>query len=289
MAESLDETVAALTPAARGAIRRVLESPLFELIPLKNVLAQARHLPNGATVSVTASPAKGMDATLELADALQDLGFAVIPHLSARLVADRSHLERILKRLHDRDMRRIFLVGGDADQPGEFFDGLSLLEAMDDIGHGITSIGIPSYPEGHAVIPEPLLDRALLDKQGHADSMTTQLCFSGDAITDWLGRQRSAGVTLPVTLGMPGATDRLRLLKISARIGVGDSIRFLRKNVAAAARFVLPGSYNPAELLEELGERLDDPLLDVRGVHIYTFNSCDTTEEWRQRYLEALA
>lgn len=285
----LDQNVDALTSAARGAIRRVLENPLFEVIPLKNVLAQVHHLPDGATVSVTASPAKGMDATLELAEALQDLGFAVIPHVSARLVADRAHLERIVKRLHDREMRRIFLVGGDADEPGEYFDGLSLLEAMEDIGHEFTSIGIPSYPEGHAVIPEPLLDRALLDKQQYASSMTTQLCFSGEAITSWLGRQRTAGVTLPVILGMPGVADRLRLLKISARIGVGDSIRFLRKNVAAAARFVLPGSYNPAELLEELGEQLDDPLLDVRGVHIYTFNSCDTTEEWRQRYLEAMA
>lgn len=284
----LDQSAEALTPAARRAIRRVLENPLFELIPLKNVLDQVRHLPDGATVSVTASPAKGMKATIDLAEALQDLGFAVIPHISARLTANRSELETMIERLRDRGMQRIFLVGGDADDPGEFLDGLSLLEEMEDIGHGFTSIGIPSYPEGHAVIPEEALDRALIDKQPYADNMTTQLCFSGDAITTWLTRQRAAGVTLPVTLGMPGVADRLRLLKISARIGVGDSIRFLRKNTAVAARFVLPGSYNPAELLEELGEQIDDPALDINGVHIYTFNSCDSTEEWRQSYLESL-
>jgi methylenetetrahydrofolate reductase (NADPH) len=279
----------ALSREARDAIRRVLEKPLFELIPLKNVLDQVHHLPDGATVSVTASPAKGMDATLDLAEGLQDAGFDVIPHVSARLTADHDHLERIIDRLSARDMRRIFLVGGDATDPGEFYDGLSLLRAMEEIGHDLTSIGIPSYPEGHAVIPEAALDRALLDKQPYASQMTTQMCFSADAITSWTTRQRAAGVELPITLGMPGVADRLRLLKISARIGVGDSMRFLRKNAGIATRFVRPGSYNPAELLEDLGQCIDAADMNIVGVHIYTFNSCDATEAWRQEYLAALA
>ena len=278
-----------LDAPARAAIGRVLEHPLFELIPLKNVLDQVRFLPTGATVSVTASPAKGMDATLDLAEELQDVGFDVIPHLSARLIADHTHLDQMLQRLDERKMHRVFLVGGDASEPGDFDDGLSLLEAMENLGHSLTSIGIPSYPEGHAVIPDETLDQALLDKQRYASGTTTQLSFSGEAIETWLRARRGAGLTLPVTLGMPGVADRMRLLKISARIGVGDSIRFLRKNTAAVVRFVRPGSYNPAELLEELGSALDDQTLDIRGVHIYTFNSCDTTEEWRQAYLEAMA
>ncbi len=159
---------------------------------------------------------------------------------------------------------------------------------MQEIGYNLDSIGIPSYPEGHPVIWEPALDQALADKQPFARSMTTQMCFSGEAIVDWAGRQRAAGISLPIVLGMPGVADRMRLLKISARIGVGDSIRFLRKNTSVA-RFMLPGSYNPAELLEELGADIDDPTLDIQGVHIYTFNSCDATEEWRQQYLESLA
>ncbi len=272
---------------ARTAIRRVLENPLFELIPLKNVLVQAAHLPTGSTVSVTASPAKGMDATLDLSEELLGEGFHVVPHLSARLTRDRAHLDQMLGRLDALDIRRVFVVGGDADDPGDFVDGLSLLEAMDDIGSEVEVIGIPSYPEGHPVIPTPALDQALLDKQRFAESMTTQMCFSGDAIVGWLKQRRAAGVTLPVILGMPGVADRMRLLKISARIGVGDSMRFLRKNTSVA-RFMLPGSYNPAELVEALGAKLDDPAMNVRGVHIYTFNSCDTTEAWRQDYLEAL-
>jgi methylenetetrahydrofolate reductase (NADPH) len=274
---------------ARAAIRRILERPLFELIPLKNALDQAAYLPEAATVSVTASPGKGMDATMDLVEELQARGFDVIPHLSARLTEDRSHLERILKRIDHLGIRRAFVVGGDADPPGDFYDGLALLTAMEEIGHGLEEIGIPGYPEGHAVIPDGALDRALLDKQPYAASVTTQMCFSPEAIAGWIGAQRASGLTLPVVLGMPGVADMLRLLKISTRIGVGDSIRFLRKNAAVAGRLALPGSYNPAELLEGLGADLDDPELAITGVHIYTFNSCDSTEEWRRSYLEELA
>ncbi len=278
-----------LDPRARAAIRRALEQPLFELIPLKNVLDQAAYLPDGATVSVTASPAQGMDATIELTEELHARGFDVVPHLSARLTEDRSHLERILKRIDNLGIDRVFVVGGDADRPGDFFDGAALLSAMEDIGHGLREIGIPGYPEGHPVIPDGALDRALIEKQPYATSVTTQMCFSSRAIVDWLGERRASGLTLPAVLGMPGVADTLRLLKISTRIGVGHSIRFLRKNAAVAGRLALPGAYNPAELLEGLGADLDDPTLDIRGVHIYTFNSCDSTEEWRRAYLEDLS
>ena len=278
-----------LDPRARAAIRRVLERPRFELIPLKNVLDQAAYLPDGATVSVTASPAKGMDATIELSEELHARGFDVVPHLSARLTEDRSHLERILKRIDNLGIDRVFVVGGDADPPGDFFDGLALLSAMEDIGHALREVGIPGYPEGHPVIPDGALDRALIDKQPYATSVTTQMCFSSRAIVDWLGERRASGLTLPAVLGMPGVADTLRLLKISARIGVGHSIRFLRKNAAVAGRLALPGAYKPAELLEGLGADLDDSTLDIRGVHIYTFNSCDSTEEWRRAYLEDLS
>ena len=53
------------TPGRRS--QRALEDPIFELLPLKNLPDQVPHLPAGARVSVTASPAKGIDATLDWA------------------------------------------------------------------------------------------------------------------------------------------------------------------------------------------------------------------------------
>ena len=48
----------------------------------------------------------------------------------------------------------------------------------------------------------------------------------------WRGsaRMRAAGVTLPVHLGTPGVAELTKLMTISARIGVADSARYLKKN-----------------------------------------------------------
>jgi len=277
-----------LDPATQAAIAGVLEDPKFELIPLKNVDDQAGYLPPGATISVTASPAKGIEATIELCERLQARGFRVIPHLSARMIRDRAHLAELLARLESAAIRRAFVVGGDAEQPGDYLDGLSLLRAMAEIGHGLTDLGVPCYPEGHATIPDGALLQALADKQPYVTYMTTQMCFDPVAITSWLADRRSHGITLPVWIGLPGVAELHKLMLISARIGVADSKRFLRKNTRLVGRLVRPGGYSPHRLLEGLAPALDDPAAGIRGLHIYTFNQVETTEEWRRRYLEQL-
>ena len=71
----------------------LLRRSRFDVIPLdgaeERVLA---HLPEGATVAVTASPTKGLDATLDLVERLTRAGYDAVPHLSARLIRDRYHL-----------------------------------------------------------------------------------------------------------------------------------------------------------------------------------------------------
>ena len=129
------EPGAGLDVPARKAITSVLSGPTFELIPLKNVHDQAAFLPAGATVSVTASPAKGIEATLDLAEALEAKGFHAIPHLSARMIRDRAHLDRRAapgSRLRASTGRSWSAVT--PRSPGEYLDGLSLLRAMAELG-----------------------------------------------------------------------------------------------------------------------------------------------------------
>lgn len=278
-----------LNDEQRAGLRRVLEHAKFELIPLKNVLDQARFLPQGATVSVTASPVKTLEDTWDLAANLQQMGFAVVPHLSARMTKDKDHLERLLKRLDQLDIHSMFLVGGDAQEPGEFVDAISILRAMDDIGHSVTNIGVTAYPDGHTAIPDESLRQAMHDKQPYAAYMTTQMCFDHEKIGSWLTETRRDGITMPVVFGIPGVADRLKLMTISARIGVGQSARFLSKNTSLITKFIKPGGYSPAELLEPMADLFGSETANVAGLHIYTFNQCDTTERWRQEYLADLA
>jgi len=278
-----------LEPAAREALIRVLANPRFELLPLKSVDAQVAFLPPGASVSVTASPAKGIEATVDLTVRLAGLGFLAVPHLSARMIRDRAHLRSLLSTLAAGGITRAFVVGGDADQPGDYPDGLSLLRAMAELGHPFSEIGIPCYPQGHASIPDDRLLATLADKQAFATSMTTQLCFDPKAIRTWLLDRRANGISLPVTIGIPGVAELHKLIEISARIGVRDSRRFVTKNTALVGRILRPGGYRPDGLLAAVAPLLLDPLADVHGLHLYTFNQVETTEEWRQAYLAGLA
>jgi methylenetetrahydrofolate reductase (NADPH) len=265
-----------------AALARVLEDPTFELIPLKNVREQAAALPRGATVSVTASPAKGIEATVELAIELEAAGLRAIPHLSARMIRDRAHLASLLDRLEQARIDRAFVVGGDADEPGEFLDGLSLLRAMADLGRLPNDVGCPCYPQGHPDIPDEALAQALRDKAEYVRYMTTQLCFDPTAIERFIADRRAEGNTLEVKLGIPGVAEIPKLLSISARIGVKDASKFVLRNYRFVGQLLRAGGvYKPSGLMRQLAPLIADPDAKVIGLHVYTFNNVAATESWR--------
>jgi methylenetetrahydrofolate reductase (NADPH) len=278
-----------LAPPAREALARLLTAPTFELIPLKTSMAQAAFLPAGATVSVTASPAKGIEATVALCEQLQAVGFRAVPHLSARMVRDRAHLVDLIAWLEGAGVDRAFVVGGDAKEPGDYVDGLSLLRGMAEIGHPLSEIGIPAYPQGHAFIADGPLLEALHAKAAFASYMTTQLCFDPGAIATWIAARRAEGLQLPVHVGVPGVAEPQKLLAISARIGVADTHRFLVKNVRFVTKLVRSGGfYRPDGLLEGLAPHLADPTAGIVDLHMYTFNAVEGFESWRRVYLAKL-
>jgi methylenetetrahydrofolate reductase (NADPH) len=279
-----------VTLAQSAALAGVLRAPTFELVPLKNALEQAAFLPAGATVSVTASPAKGIEATVALCEELQALGFRAVPHLSARMIRDRGHLAELIAWMEGAGVDRAFVVGGDAKEPGDFPDGLALLREMAEIGHPLSEIGIPCYPQGHSFIADAPLLEALRAKAAFASYMTTQLCFDPVAIRTWLADRRAEGITLPVHVGLPGVAEPQRLLAISARIGVADTHRFLVKNTQFIARLIRSGGfYRPDGLLEGLAPVIADPASGIVDLHLYTFNAVDVTERWRHEFLGKLA
>lgn len=261
-------------------LARLLTASKFEIIPLKNAVSQAKHLPDGATVSITASPAKDMEATLTLASDLRELGLDVIPHLAARMTSDRAHLEKLLARMGEAGLDQVFVVGGDATDPGEFSDAPQLLAAMEDIDHAVTQIGIAGYPEGHPLIDEPALQAAMAMKAPYASYITTQMCFDVPSIVSWIRRIRSAGIQLPVYIGIPGVADPVRLASISARIGVGSSIRYILKNRSFLWRLIRPGPYKPTRLVRDIARASAGEDLGIRGFHIFTFNQVERTVDW---------
>jgi methylenetetrahydrofolate reductase (NADPH) len=276
---------ATLTDDQRAALRRLVSAAKYELIPLDAILAKAEALPEGAAVTITASPSHGIEATFDLAEKLAARGHDVTPHLSAHMIRDRGHLQELLDRADAASITKAFVVGGDAKDKGEFHDGVMLLHAIDELGHPFVEIGVPSYPEGHPDIADDVLLAALKDKQKVATSMTTQMCFNPSALSAWLTRMRAAGITLPVHLGVPGVAELTKLMAISARIGVADSARYLKKNRSMVGHLMRGGSFGPDAFLEALAPTIVDRAAHVDALHVFTFNQVANTADWQRRML----
>src|SRR6266516_2419618 len=201
-----------------------LSHPRFEVIPLAGMAQRVPEaVPTEVTVAVTASPTKGIEATLDLSLRLVAQGYAVVPHLSARLVQDTAHLKDILSRLHGAGVREVFVVAGDVQRPaGEFAGALPLLEAMAELGGGPDRIGIAGYPESHPFIEDDVTIQSMWDKRRYASYIVSQVCFDPKTLGGWVRRVRRRGVLLPIYVGMPAPIDRLKLMRISAQIGIGE-------------------------------------------------------------------
>ena len=275
---------------SKHTLVEALRRPRYEVIPLQGAEeAVVEHVPKDIKLTVTASPKKGIETTLEFAERLTKQGYEVVPHLSARLVVDEAHLKDILERLHDSGIREIFVIAGDPDEPaGKFAGADELLPVMAQIGHDFEEIGITGYPESHPVISDEVTIEAMYDKAPHATYIVSQICFDPEVTADWIRRVRRRGVELPIYIGMPGSVSRQKLMRISGSIGLGESARFLKKQSNWLLRLFLPGGYSPDRLIRDLTPSLADPQNKVLGFHIYTFNEVEKTEAWRREKLESI-
>jgi len=263
----------------------LVEGLTFEVIPLKSLDAALEALPPRSRVSVTASPVKGQSATCEIAERAMAMGHLAIPHVSARMVPEKARTAELAAWMRSAGVKTMFLVGGDADPPGTYFDALSFLRDLLECDHGLDTIGVTAYPHGHPLISDRLLHEALHAKQrllasaGLNAYCSTQMCFDPARIKRWLRAERAAGLDLPVHLGIAGVVDRAKLLTMGARLGIGPSLRYLRKNRAAITKLMTVASYNPDDLLVPLSSSLDE--LNVRGLHVFTFNQVAATARWQ--------
>lgn len=266
----------------------LLQRCRYEVLPFPGTEDEVdQHVPPSLAVTVTASPRRGLEPTLALTEALALRGFSAVPHLAARLVRDEAHLADILLRLDDAGVQDVFVVAGDGATPvGPFTDSLQLLAAISRLRRldsPVSRLGVAGYPEGHPLISDDELMRALLAKRSLSTYVVTQMCFEPTSIGRWVEHARELGLRLPVYAGVPGPVERLRLLRVAARIGVGGSLRVLRKQ-RGGTTLVRTGSFRPDQLLDGLGSL--DAASELAGLHIYTLGDVGGTERWRQEMLD---
>lgn len=294
MSAAMETRLPDTTPGRDLLLAGMVKRAYMEIVPTPSILERVVHLPQHAYVAITCSPVHGIEPTLELTAQLRALPeerrLKLIPHIAARMVRDRGHLREILARLDELRVESIFVPGGDSPAAaGDYDCSLDLLRDMAEIGHRIEDIGVAAHPEGHPYADDAELLRLLLAKQPLATYLVTQMCFDPTVLIAWLRGMRDAGVTLPAWIGLPGVVEVPKLIALSLRIGVGQSIRVLRKQKGLVGRLIGARSYQPDDLLRGIHDYLDNPDLNIPGFHLFSFNNVEATERWRQATLSRYA
>ena len=247
------------------------------------------HVSLDRTVTVTASPAKGLEVTLALTEQLARHGYSACRTWPPGWSVVAPSSPRSPTGMVEAGVRTVFVPGGDQDPPaGDYTSALDLLEDLTALGRPFPEVGITGYPESHPTISDDLTVQSMWDKRRHATHVVSNLNFDPDSIRTWVDRMRKRGITMPMLLGIPGPIDRAKLLTMATKIGVGDSTRFLAKHKGTMARLAAPGGFTGERFLERCAPVLARPGSLVTGLHVYTFNQIAETEAWRREYLDRL-
>ena len=279
--------------AATPAYMRLLDS-VRDLARRASIETSARNLveidaypsllPRGTEVYVAWLPGSPYHHIVSVAKRLRRAGMNPVPHIAARQLANREAAMEYLASLRDEaDVKRALIIAGDADAPvGGYESSAALLESGLLQAHGICSIGVTGYPEGHPKIPEAALIAALDRKIDYAAAhglelfMVTQFCFDGQAIVDWLRRLRARGAMLPVRVGVAGPATIGTLLRYGMRCGIGNSIRALGSQAISLTRLI--GQHGPEAVVHQIAPLAAE--LNVAGLHLFSFGGFTQSAQW---------
>ena len=270
----LRESIAAL---ARGASIETSTKNLAE------VDTYASLLPAGTDVFATWIPGTPWHHIVSVATRLRLAGMNPVPHIAARVLTDPVTAAEFLARLRDEARVTLALViGGDSELIGPYASSLMLIESGILQAHGIRSIGIAGYPEGHSCIGAAALMAALDAKIAYARRhdielfIVSQFCFDGQAVVDWLQQLRARGVLLPVRVGVAGPTTVRKLMNYALRCGIGNSIRKLGSHAISLTYLI--GQHGPEKVVRRVAA--SEAGLNISGLHCFPFGGFAQTAYW---------
>lgn len=287
-----------MSPAASDAAIETLMDDFSLEMTGKDVDALREAAPSiapGTRINVTFLGNEDLDMRLTAAQAVKELGYIPVPHISARRIESEDELREFMQALRDVDAaKHIFAVGGDPSEPmGPYGSSLEMIQSGVFADYGVEEISIAGYPEGHpyssdeAFLRETQDKLASLDNQGMSSSIITQFGFDTDPVANWLNTLAGENITVPVRIGVPGPAGIRRLLKYAKRFGVGASAGIAMKYGFSLTNLV--GTAGPDKFLKELAEETQEAGFqgDV-NVHFYTFGGVARTAEWAQDFTEKL-
>jgi methylenetetrahydrofolate reductase (NADPH) len=247
------------------------------------------HLEPGTPVYVTYLANAPFSETVEAVRRLAAESMRPIPHLAARGVRDKRHLDEILAALTgEGDVDEMLVIGGShADPVGEFDATIQVLRTGCLERRGIRRVGLAGHPEGNPDISEEGVRQALKDKNEFAAEtamqlyLLTQFCFAPEPVVVWERQIRADGNRLPVHVGLPGLASPTTLLKFGVSCGVGPSLKVLRTQMGNVLKMATASTYHPDSTMIGVARAvISDPDALFQGFHLFPFGSYTRTAVW---------
>jgi methylenetetrahydrofolate reductase (NADPH) len=235
-----------------------------------------------------------IDEMVATATRLSDAGFAVMPHIPARIIKDRATLQDWLTRYRDEAgvTQALLLAGRVSTPPGDFHSSMQLLETGLFDQMGFTHLHAAGHPEGNRDIDPDggsrVLNGALVWKQDFSSrtdakmAIATQFVFEAQPVLDWIVTLREICVTLPVHVGTAVPAKLQTLIKFAPTCGVGPSLRVLRRRARDLTTLLKP--YEPSEILTDFAKaRAFGTENGIAKVHFFRLGGIKINAGWAQK------
>ena len=282
MAASAPAPVVNPLPAAVQRIASFMAGYSIEATrPSDADIAALSVVARGTRIYVSAVPGRPLEEAVLAATRLRAAGFEPVPHIAARNFENHDALGGFLARLNgEADVCHIMVIGGDRSKSGPFKRAADVIHSGLPGRHGIRSIGIAGYPEGHPRIAPGELDRALAEKiaaaeaAGLAAEIVTQFCFDAGTILDYIARLRASGFTHTIRIGLAGPTSFAALIRYASRCGVrASALALTRRTGLVRQMFAL-------SVPNDLVRMLADAAPDRVSAHFFSFGGLPASARW---------
>ena len=274
-------------------LKALLDGVSIEVMPrtLAKVDDMSALMAPGTRVYIAHIEGTPFDEMLAAAKRLAAEGFAVMPHVPARIIADKSELERWIRAYAEEAgvTQALVLAGGPPKPLGDFDSAMQLLETGLFEKHGYTRLHVAGHPEGNKDI-DPKggtaeVDAAVRWKQAYAKAtgtemaLVTQFAFDAAPVIAWTERLAADGITLPVHVGIAGPAKLQTLIKFAIACGVGPSLGVLQKRAKDLSKLLRP--MEPTDVATALAaHKAAHPESLIERLHIFPLGGIRTSAEW---------
>ena len=248
-------------------------------------------LPKNTRVYIAHLETEDISAMVATAKRIHDEGFAVMPHIPARMISSKEMLhDWISMYQNEAGVDEALLLAGGLKKPvGDFNSSMQLIESGLFDQAGFKRLHIAGHPEGNKDIDpsggNKNVSEALSWKQQFSQrtdasmAIATQFCFDADVVKKWADSIKANGIDIPIHIGIAGPAKLQTLLKFSIECGIGASMKILTNRAKDLTKLLLP--YKPTQILNELAAyKSENPELNIEQVHFFPLGGIKKTADW---------